>query len=152
MGYASYCNSSRSVECPQCQTKYRFVFPKLSTHVKLLIMANQLCDSGVTALVISGLFYSANLGRRRRHRFTLSETSQDRVKIPYVCRTIAKMRSLDCSATVFSKPRSKVKPPQHYSNVLIKSILINTSLIIIVGQMGQQNIPKQTHSSIYDAT
>lgn len=49
------------VECPQCQTKYRFVFPKLPTHVKLLIMANQLCDSGVTALVISGLFYSANL-------------------------------------------------------------------------------------------
>lgn len=73
MGYASYCNSSRSVECPQCQTKYRFVFPKLPTHVKLLIMANQLCDSGVTALVISGLFYSANLGRRRRHRFTLSK-------------------------------------------------------------------------------
>lgn len=49
------------VECPQCQTKYRFVFPKMVGPFKCMILGEQLLNSGVTIFTIGGIIYGINL-------------------------------------------------------------------------------------------
>lgn len=84
------------VECPQCQTKYRFVFPKLKTPFKLMILAEQIINSGVTLFTIGGVIYGIHLVTVFYSRNVLKCLTVDKYDIlgDGECRTLEPFRTI----------------------------------------------------------
>jgi len=54
-------NVDMEVECPQCQTKYRFVFPKMGKIFMFMHLEEQVLKQGVNLVTIGGIVYGIHL-------------------------------------------------------------------------------------------